>query len=63
MGGAPTSDQILGDVSAALSWLRARYPEASIHLLGLSLGGNVAFVAVTLPGVELVFDFYGAGVS
>ena len=60
---ATTADQILGDVSAALSWLRARYPQASIHVVGFCFGGHAAFLAATLPGVEHAFDFYGAGVS
>ena len=58
-----TADQILGDVYAALSWLRARYPEAAIYLVGFCFGGHAAFLAATLPGVEHAFDFYGAGVS
>ncbi len=60
---ATTADQILGDVSAALSWLRARYHQASIHVVGFCFGGHAAFLAATLPGVEHAFDFYGAGVS
>ena len=60
---ATTADQILGDVSAALSWLRARYPEVSMHVVGFCFGGHAAFLAATLPGVDHVFDFYGAGVS
>ena len=60
---ATTADQILSDVSSALSWLRARYPESSIHLVGFCFGGHAAFLAATLPGVEHAFDFYGAGVS
>tara|TARA_B100000674_G_scaffold308339_1_gene256069 strand:- start:9 stop:371 length:363 start_codon:yes stop_codon:yes gene_type:complete len=54
---ATTADQILGDVSAALSWLRALYPEAAIHLVGFCFGGHAAFLAATLPGVAQVFDF------
>jgi len=55
--GATTADQILGDLYAALSWLRARYPLAAIHVLGFCFGGYVAFLAVMLPGVAqgLVF--------
>ena len=60
---ATTADQILGDVSAALSWLRARYPQAAIHVVGFCFGGHAAFLAAMLPGVEHSFDFYGAGVS
>ena len=31
---ATTSDQILGDVAAAISWLRARHPQAAIYVVG-----------------------------
>ena len=60
---ATTTDQILGDVAAARDWLRARYPDASIHVVGFCFGGHAAFLAATLPGVTAAFDFYGAGVS
>ncbi|QNI96023.1 dienelactone hydrolase family protein [Synechococcus sp. RS9902] len=60
---ATTSEQILADVAAAVSWFRARYPQAAIHVVGFCFGGHAAFLAATLPGVEHAFDFYGAGVS
>ena len=60
---ATTTDQILADVAAAVSWLRARFPQAAIQVVGFCFGGHAAFLAATLPGVEQVFDFYGAGVS
>ena len=60
---ATTSEQILADVAGAVSWIRARYPQAAIHVVGFCFGGHAAFLAATLPGVEHVFDFYGAGVS
>ena len=60
---ATTTDQILSDVASALAWLRARHPAAAIHVVGFCFGGHAAFLAATLPGVEQVFDFYGAGVS
>ena len=60
---ATTTEQILGDVAAAVSWLGARYPHAAIHVVGFCFGGHAAFLAATLPGVEHAFDFYGAGVS
>ena len=43
--------------------MRARYPQAAIHVVGFCFGGHAAFLAATLPGVEHAFDFYGAGVS
>ena len=60
---ATTSEQILADVAAAVSWFKARYPQAPIHVVGFCFGGHAAFLAATLPGVEHAFDFYGAGVS
>ncbi len=60
---ATTSEQILADVAAAVSWLRARCPQTVIHVVGFCFGGHAAFLAATLPGVAQVFDFYGAGVS
>ena len=60
---ATTSDQILADVAAAVSWCRARCPQAAIQVVGFCFGGPAAFLAATLPGVEHAFDFYGAGVS
>ena len=60
---ATTSEQILVDVAGAVSWIRARYPQAAIHVVGFCFGGHAAFLAATLPGVEHAFDFYGAGVS
>ena len=60
---ATTAAQIRGDVAAAVDWLRARYPDAAIHVVGFCFGGHAAFLAATLPWVEQAFDFYGAGVS
>ena len=60
---ATTTEQILGDIAAAVSWLEARYPHVDIHVVGFCFGGHAAFLAATLPGVEHAFDFYGAGVS
>ncbi|AII47942.1 hypothetical protein KR52_02045 [Synechococcus sp. KORDI-52] len=60
---ATTTDQILGDVAAALAWLRGRHPQAEIHVVGFCFGGHAAFLAATLPGVTAAFDFYGAGIS
>ena len=60
---ATTANQILADVVAVLDWLRVRYPEVAINVVGVCFGGHTAFLAATLPGVEQVFDFYGAGFS
>ena len=60
---ATTTEQILSDVAAAVSWLGALCPQAAIQVVGFCFGGHAAFLAATLPGVEHAFDFYGAGVS
>ena len=38
-----TSEQILADVAAAVSWLGVRYPRAAIHLVGFASGGMPLF--------------------
>ena len=60
---ATTTEQILADVAAAVSWIGGRYPQAAIHVVGFCFGGHAAFLAATLPGVDQALDFYGAGVS
>ena len=49
---ATTTEQILGDVAAAVSWLGVRYPQAAVHVVGFCFGGHAAFLAATLPGVK-----------
>ena len=43
---AITAHQILGDVSAVPSWLRARYPQVFIHLVGFCFGVACRFSEV-----------------
>ena len=45
---ATTSEQILADVAAAVSWFRARYPQAAIHVVAVS------YTHLTLPTILLV---------
>ena len=60
---ASTAQQILSDVSAAVTWLQQRCPRAAIDLAGFCFGGHAALLAATLPPIRRSFDFYGAGVS
>ena len=46
---ATTSEQILADVAAAVSWLRARYPQAGIHVVGFCFGGMPPFWRPSCP--------------
>ena len=60
---ATTTDQILSDLSAAITWLARISPGAEVSVVGFCFGGHAALLAATLPAVKLSFDFYGAGVS
>ena len=60
---ATTTDQILADIRASITWLRACYPDAVVTVVGFCFGGHAALLAATLPGVRCSFDFYVAGVS
>lgn len=42
----PGTDRLAADARTALALLRARYPAADLHLLGESMGGAVAVVAL-----------------
>ena len=60
---ATTTDQILSDLSAAITWLDRVCPGAAVSVVGFCFGGHAALLAATLPAVKHSFDFYGAGVS
>ena len=60
---ATTAEQILSDITTAITWLRQRYPKAAIGVVGFCFGGHAALLAATLAEVEVSVDFYGAGVS
>ena len=60
---ATTTDQILSDLSAAITWLARICPGAEVSVVGFCFGGHAALLAATLPAVKHSFDFYGAGVS
>ena len=60
---ATTTDQILSDLSAAITWLARICPGAEVSVVGFCFGGHAALLAATLPSVKHSFDFYGAGVS
>ena len=59
---ATTTDQILSDLSAAITWLDRVCPGAAVSVVGFCFGGHAALLAATLPAVKHSFDFYGAGV-
>jgi carboxymethylenebutenolidase len=66
---ACTTEQILADVQAAITWIEgALRPSQSaaapleITVVGFCFGGHAALLAASLPQVSHTFDFYGAGV-
>ena len=54
---ATTSEQILADVAAAVSWFRARYPQAAIHVVGFCFGGMPLFLRPRCPGLSTPLIF------
>ena len=58
-----TLKNIIEDVSAAINWVKEKYPLKKISIIGFCFGGNAAFIASSLKGIESSFCFYGAGVT
>ena len=58
-----TTEQILSDASAAITWLKQKNQQSKITVIGFCFGGHAALITSTLPAVSSTFDFYGAGVS
>ena len=57
-----TLKNIIEDVSAAINWVKEKYPSKKISIIGFCFGGHAAFIASSLKGIESSFCFYGAGV-
>ena len=57
-----TLKNIIDDVSAAINWVKEKYPSKKISIIGFCFGGHAAFIASSLKGIESSFCFYGAGV-
>ena len=57
-----TLENIIEDVSAAINWVKEKYPLKKISIIGFCFGGHAAFIASSLKGIESSFCFYGAGV-
>ncbi len=58
-----TSKNIIQDVSAAINWVKEKYPRKKISIIGFCFGGHAALIASPLKGIESSFCFYGAGVT
>ena len=58
-----TLKNIIKDISAALNWVKEKYPKKKISIIGFCFGGHAAVIASSLKGIESTFCFYGAGVT
>ena len=55
-----TSRNIIKDVSAAINWVKEKYPKKKISIIEFLWGGGYAeFIASSLKGIEITFCFYG----
>ncbi|MFU8816790.1 MAG: alpha/beta fold hydrolase [Pseudomonadales bacterium] len=52
VGGWPGNEVLMSDARAAAGLLRQRYPETPLYLLGTSMGGAVALLAMTGAGAD-----------
>ena len=57
-----TLENIIEDVSAAINWVKEKYPLKKISIIGFCFGGHAGLIASSLKGIESSFCFYGAGV-
>lgn len=53
-----TRDQVLADVGAAIGHLRAQ-SSGQVGMVGLSMGGHIAYLAATAYDLDAVVVFYG----
>ena len=58
-----TLKNIIEDLSAAINWVKEKYPRKKISIIGFCFGGHAAIIASSLRGIESSFCFYGAGVT
>ena len=58
-----TLKNIIEDVSAAINWVKEKYPKKKISIIGFCFGGHAALIASSFKGIESTFCFYGAGVT
>ena len=47
-----TLKNIIDDVSAAINWVKEKYPSKKISIIGFCFGGHAAFIASSLKGIE-----------
>lgn len=62
-----TAAELLSDVEAAIAYLQThcadRLKPNAIGIIGFCFGGHVAYLAATLPAINVTASFYGAGIA
>jgi carboxymethylenebutenolidase len=59
-----TATQLLDDIQAAIDYLKT-LPQVAPNFgcIGFCFGGHVAYLAATLPDIDVTASFYGAGIT
>ena len=52
-----TSKNIIKDISAALNWVKEKYPKKKISIIGFCFGGHAAVIASSLKGIDSTIPF------
>ncbi|WP_245210916.1 dienelactone hydrolase family protein [Prochlorococcus marinus] len=58
-----TLKNIIEDISAAINWVKEKYPRKKISIIGFCFGFHATLIAFLLKGIESSFCFYEAGVT
>jgi carboxymethylenebutenolidase len=59
-----STSQLLGDIQAAIDYLKTLPTVApQFGCIGFCFGGHVAYLAATLPDIQVTASFYGRGIN
>jgi carboxymethylenebutenolidase len=62
--GKTTAEQLLGDIQGAIDYLKTLpQVQGRFGCVGFCFGGHVAYLAATLPDIEVTASFYGRGIT
>lgn len=63
--GQTKASELLSDIQAAINYLISQTPlkAHAIGCIGFCFGGHVAYLAATLPDIQVTASFYGAGIT
>jgi len=60
-----TASELLSDTEATIAYLKSlpSLKEGAIGSIGFCFGGHVAYLTATLPEIQAIASFYGAGIA